>query len=61
MTDERLTGLEEIWQDDSHLSGVALGIGAVAATLGVEAAATYAFGRSAFRDLSAKHALRLEN
>ncbi len=24
MTDERLTGLEEIWQDDSHLSGVAL-------------------------------------
>ncbi|HJO06292.1 MAG TPA: MATE family efflux transporter [Chloroflexota bacterium] len=44
-----------------HLSGVALGIGAVAATLGVEAAATYAFGRSAFRDLSAKHALRLEN
>ncbi|HJN39064.1 MAG TPA: MATE family efflux transporter [Chloroflexota bacterium] len=44
-----------------HPTGVVLGIGAVAATLGVEAAASYAFGRSAFLDLSAEHALRLES
>jgi len=45
----------------AHSPGVVLGIGAVATTLGVEAAATYAFGRSAFRDLSAASALRLES
>lgn len=36
-----------------HTSGVVLGVGAVAATLLVEAVATYAFGRRAFHELSA--------